>query len=117
MVARLNSFPQPFLRLEGGQPVSEIKAYLKTPALRGSFPRMNTKGLAILNLRLAGIDKRGDPYNVVANHLESYFPPPGKVLDGGLSTFELEFDINPTKVKDLQNHQAALGAVIKQWCR
>jgi len=97
--------------------VSDIKAELMTPALRASFPRMNTKGLAILNLRLAGIDKRGDPYNLVVNHLESYFPPPGQAIDGGLNTFQLEFDITPNKIKDLQKHQATLGAVIKQWCR
>ena len=78
---------------------------------------MNTAGLAILNLRLAGSGIRGDPYVAVVNHLEAYFPPPGDANDGGLSTLNLEFNIDPSKVKDLQSHQAAVAGFVKRMCQ
>jgi len=89
---------------------------LQKPTLRGNFPRMNnSEGLAILNLRLASVPKRGDPFQAVVNYLEAFFQP--SLEECGLVALDLAFSINPDKIKDLEEHQAIVGQFVMRLCR
>lgn len=92
---------QPFL--QDGKPVQSVIGLVAVPSIRGHFPRMNTQPLALVNLRLAGVDKCGDPFKSVINYLEGIFPSPSdlKILD-------VEFDIKPSSAKSLEAYQRVL---------
>jgi hypothetical protein len=104
---------QPFWR--GNYPDKTVIGKIQTTSIRGNFPRMNSQGLAIVNLRLSTVDKRGDPFQAVVNYLEAFFSP--SAADGGLSTLNLDFDINPTKIKSIETHHQIVNGFIQRMCQ
>jgi len=76
---------------------------------------MNSQGLALVNLRLDSIDKRGDPFQAVANYLEAFFSPSAE--DGGLSTLTVDFNIDPTNVDSIHEHQDIIKAFVQRMCQ
>jgi hypothetical protein len=103
---------QPFW--QGQNPVKTVAGKLKGLFIRGNFPRMNSQGLAILNFRLASIDKRGDPFVAVVNYLEAFFSPTG---NNGLTAFTIDFNIDATNIHTLEKHETAVNSIVQQLCR
>jgi hypothetical protein len=104
---------QPFRR--GKIPIKSVVGFIKTPSTRGTFPRINCQGLAIINFRLSSIDKRGDPYQAVVNYLEAYFSSTAK--DRGLSTLNIDFNIDPTNIQSLERHRQIVNGFVQQMCQ
>jgi hypothetical protein len=73
---------------------------------------MNSQGLAIVNLRLSSIDKRGDPFQAVVNYLEAFFAP--TAADGGLSTLNVDFSVDANSLTSLARHQQTISAFVQQ---
>lgn len=88
---------------------------LKGGSIRANFPRMNSQGLAMINLCLASIDKRGDPFQAVVNYLEGYFNP--EAADGGLSTLQVDFDLHPGDFEALESHRNIISGFVHQMCQ
>jgi len=76
---------------------------------------MNSQGLAILNLRLSSIDKRGDPFQAVVNYLDAYFS--STAADGGLTTLNVDFDVDATSLASLAKHERILNSFVQQVCQ
>jgi hypothetical protein len=76
---------------------------------------MNSQGLAMINLRLASIDKRGDPFQAVVNYLEGYFNP--EAADRGLSTLNVDFNVHAGNVKALEDHGNIISGFVHQMCQ
>jgi hypothetical protein len=76
---------------------------------------MNSQGLALVNLRLDSIDKRGDPFQAVVNYLEAFFSPSAE--DGGLSTLNLDFNIIPSNVNSINEHGDIIKAFVQRMCQ
>ena len=104
---------QPFRR--GKLPVKTVVGLIKTPSIRGTFPRMNSGGLAIVNFHLFNIDRRGDPFQAVVNYLEPFFSSDAN--DKGLSTLSLDFNIDATDLESLERHQRVVNGFVQRMCQ
>lgn len=78
---------------------------------------MNSQGLAIINLRLSTIDKRGDPYQAVVNYLEPFFSPDPKDKVNGLNSLCIDFKIDPTNFASLERHKQIVNGFVQQMCQ
>jgi hypothetical protein len=76
---------------------------------------MNSQGLAMVNLHLSHIDKRGDPFQAVVNYLDAYFS--SAAADGGLTTLNVDFDVDPTSLTSLAKHQQILNSFVQHVCQ
>lgn len=107
---QLDHLRQPFWR--GNNPVKTVVGMIQLPSIRGNLPRMNSQGLAVVNLRLSTIDKRGDPFQAVVNYLEAFFNP--GAADGGLSTLNIDFSVDATNLTSIEQHRQIINRFVQQ---
>ena len=69
----------------------------------------------MINLRLSTIDKRGDPFQGVANYMQSFFDP--AAADGGLHALTIDFNVKPSDLKSIDRHRQQVDAFVKRMCQ
>jgi hypothetical protein len=98
--------------LLNGLPLEPTKgiAKLKTPTLRGVYPRIDTSSLAIFSIRLKALHQDGNPAEQVHNYLKPYFQHD----PGSLKYTSITFDIDPGDFSAVQRHGKAIDTHVRK---